>query len=189
VIKYRDLNDHEIIYLIVEGDEDAFALMVEKYKPLIYRIIYHFRLSYMLDDIYQESVITLHKSVFAYDASFNKTFTRFLELNLSRMMMSQIQRLRRHSETLFLNEKPLAQRFHAQCEHSPYFDLYMGDIKKALTSIEYKAFLRRDIQLRSIEKIAQELDCGVHSVYNALHRARLKVKQLFPDELDKDLAI
>jgi RNA polymerase sigma factor (sigma-70 family) len=188
-MKYRDLNDHEIIYLIVEGDEDAFTLMVEKYKPLIHRIIYHFRLGYIFDDVYQESVMTLHKSVFSYDPSFNKTFTRYLELNLTRLMVTQIHKLKRHSEAIYLHEKPLAYRFHAISQNSPYYEIYLADIRKALTKLEYESFILREMKRMTIKSIAKQLDCGVHQVYNALHRARLKIKRIFPEELDKDPSI
>lgn len=188
-MKYKDLNDHEIIYLIIEGDEDAFKLMVEKYEPLIYRIIYHFRLSYILEDMYQESMMTLHKSIFSYDASFNKTFTRYLELNLSRVMMTQIDKLKKNAEAIFLHEKPLAYRFHAVAQNSPYYDIYLEEMRKALSKVEYEAFVLRELKRASVEVISQRLDCSVTQVYNALHRARLKIKQLFPDELDKDPSI
>jgi len=188
-VKYRDLNDHEIIYLIIEGDEDAFKLMVEKYEPLIYRIIYHFRLGYIKEDMYQESVMTLHKSVFSYDASFNKTFTRYLELNLTRVMITQIYKLKKHSEAIFLHEKPLAYRFHAMSQNSPFYHLYLEEIKKGLSEIEYETFILREMKRMSVEAISEQLSCTVTQIYNALHRARLKIKQLFPEELDKDPSI
>jgi RNA polymerase sigma factor (sigma-70 family) len=175
------LNDHEIIYLIVEGDEDAFTLMVNKYHPLIFALIRKFRLSYMYDDIYQDAVMTLHKSVFAYDPSFNKTFTRFLELNLKRMMMTTIDRLKRQSETLYLYEEPISYRFHAARSETPYHKLYLDHIKDNLTETEYDAFVSRVLKQESITDICERLKLNEKTVYNAIYRARLKIKELFPD--------
>ena len=38
-MKYKNVNDYEVIYMIRENDEDAERLMYEKYRPLLYKYV------------------------------------------------------------------------------------------------------------------------------------------------------
>ena len=33
-MKYKDINDYEVLYMISEGDEVAYNMMYDKYHPL-----------------------------------------------------------------------------------------------------------------------------------------------------------
>ena len=60
-------NDFELISLIREGNQDALEIMFEKYKPLLYKTIHKFNLMYDVEDMYQEGLLMLYKSIRFYD--------------------------------------------------------------------------------------------------------------------------
>ena len=66
-MKYENVNDYEVIYMIRENDEDAEKLMYEKYSPLLYKYVNKFyslvsnRISY--EDLVQETRIALNNSI------------------------------------------------------------------------------------------------------------------------------
>ncbi|MFW5892799.1 MAG: helix-turn-helix domain-containing protein, partial [Bacillota bacterium] len=69
----RPQNDYEIIAKVKEGDEEALEYLVENYSDFIARMIHDYRLHYMFEDLHQEGLILLYKSVLAFDPVFNKT--------------------------------------------------------------------------------------------------------------------
>ena len=36
---YRDMNDYEILYMVCDERENNFDILLQKYKPLIYKIV------------------------------------------------------------------------------------------------------------------------------------------------------
>ena len=41
-MKYKNVNDYEVIYMIRENDENAEKLMYDKYSPLLYKYVNKF---------------------------------------------------------------------------------------------------------------------------------------------------
>ena len=60
-MNFRDYNDFEIINLVKQGDEEAFKLMVDKYRFLVAKKIKNFNLMTDFDDCFQEALMLLHK--------------------------------------------------------------------------------------------------------------------------------
>lgn len=179
---YDHLNDYEIIHLIVEGHEQAFSFMVIKYHPLIAKKIRTFHLSYMYEDIYQDSLMVLHRSIYAYDPSFKKTFMRFFEMNLVRSFITVIDRKKRKEKALELNEDSLLEGFHSAPMQGPYYEIYLTKIRGFLTEFEYFVFYERTIKNLSVEKIALKLSTDAKSIYNAIDRAKRKINDCFKAE-------
>lgn len=176
---HRYQNDYEIIYLIREGDDNAFQFMVSKYHPLIAKTIRKFHLAYMYEDIYQDSLMCLHKSIFAYDPAYTKTFTRYFEMNLTRMFITTIERLKRKTWAHELQEDSLLYNCHSNAMKSPYFDLYVEEIRSCLTPQEFEIFCLRELTHASIQFICEKFDRTEKSIYNTLYRAKRKIKALY----------
>jgi len=179
---YDHLNDYEIIHLIVEGNDQAFSFMVTKYHPLIAKKIRTFHLYYMYEDVYQDALMVLHRSIYAYDPEFRKTFMRFFEMNLVRMFISVIDRKKRKEKALELHESSLKYHFQSAPLEGPYFKIYLTKIKSLLTEFEYQAFYERVIVNRSIEAISLKLNVDAKRVYNAIDRAKRKINECFKAE-------
>ena len=182
MINYQPYNDYEIIALAQENDEDAFAFMVEKYSRFISKKIYKFNLAYAYDDLYQEGLIILYRSVMMFDASFNKTFTRFFEMNLERFYISYIKTLkgRTHKKVMHYNE--IKENNHCIRENSSYYYAQLGELKKVLTELEYRVYILREVKNFTVKAIAEELAIVDKAVYNSYHRAKLKIKHYFKEE-------
>ncbi len=177
----RRHNDYEIIDRIQEGDEDALALLLHQYRHFMAKKIHKFNLAYDFDNLFQECLIILHRSAMRFDASFNKTFTRFLEMNIERYFISHIATLKRRKETTMHYLNDIAERNHCLREASAYYSLHVAEIEKVLTPFEYRVYTLRELKNYGIDAIVEKESADIKSVYNALHRAKAKIKAYFSD--------
>jgi RNA polymerase sporulation-specific sigma factor len=177
------MNDYELLYLISERNEDALALMIEKYQPLIASKCFHFKIRPSeRDDFIQEGNLMLLHAMKIFDPTYQKTFTRFFELILTRKFMNLMTPARKQliyfSEDLFETMR---------VEESVTWLLkeeHLIIAKEALTAFEYEIFVEHYQQAQSIAQIAQAQSVSVKKVYNTLYQIKNKLK-LRPDFLDK----
>ncbi|MFW5894508.1 MAG: sigma-70 family RNA polymerase sigma factor [Bacillota bacterium] len=175
----RPQNDYEIIAKVKEGDEEALEHLVENYRDFIAKMIHTYRLHYMFDDLHQEGVILLYKSVLAFDAAFNKTFTRYFEMNFKRHMRGHINRIRRRREITKMNRNYIAETNHCVHENSAYYSVHLDEIKALLTPFEYSVYTNRILKQTPTPDVATQAGCDEKSVYNAVHRAKRKIRAYF----------
>ncbi|MDD4069287.1 MAG: hypothetical protein PHF05_02445 [Candidatus Izemoplasmatales bacterium] len=173
---FRNYNDFEIINLIKEGDEEAFGFMVEKYQYLIAKKIKIFNLTKDYDDCFQESLMVLHRSVMKYDELYQKTFTRFFELNLTNFLITYKNKKIKYFS--FVTEKlPLICDFSVRETNEIYYrDQDFLNVINYLSSFEKTIFQAKILEKRSIKECADFLSCEEKQVYNALDRIRKKIK-------------
>jgi len=174
-------NDYEIIDLIKQGNEDALKLMVNKYERFIAKKIHKFNLAYHFDDLKQECIIILYRSVMMFDEGYNKTFTRFFEMNIERHMMSTINKFKRQSELKYFYEDSIAENVHALHEPSVYYQLHVDEIEKILTPFEFKVYTLRELKNQTISLLVKQCNESEKSIYNALYRAKAKIHAYFKD--------
>jgi len=173
---FRNYNDFEIINLIKQGDDEAFELMVTKYKYLIAKKIKQFNLVYDYDDCFQESLILLHKSVIKFDESFGKTFTRFFEFNLINYLISY--KKKKNNYFSFVYEKlPIYQHNSiAEPRRHDFLDQEVYDALENLSSFEKEVFQRKIIEKRTVREAAKIIQSNEKRIYNALDRIKNKIK-------------
>ena len=172
-------NDYEIIFLIREGNEEALQLMFDKYKPLIYKKISKFNLSYAFDDMYQEALMVLDKSIRCFDDQYNKSFTRYFEQNLERKYISIVSMQVRRSQIFKGNEQYIYENNQAVESNSVYYELMLDEISKVLTKKENLVYTLRELKNYSIAYIKQEYQLSDKVIYNSLHRAKAKIASHF----------
>ena len=90
------MNDYEILYMISEGEEINFEILVNKYKPLIYNVVKEYlklfkKFGYDLDDLMQLGYITLYKTSRKYDAYNQSMFYTYFKKALENMIISHIR--------------------------------------------------------------------------------------------------
>ena len=78
-MKYQNLDDNEILYLISENDEEAYNYMYCKYKPLISKfatvILKNFKyLNLEYDDLIQEGMYGLSLAIKRFDNTSDNIF-------------------------------------------------------------------------------------------------------------------
>ncbi len=172
-------NDFEVLYQIREGNEEALQLMFKKYQSLISKKIYKFNLVYEYEDIFQEGLMMLYKSILAYDDKYEKTFTRYFEMNFERKLMTIVTKKRRRSEIFSANELYIFEHNHNNGENSVYFELYKKEIEKVLTKEEYLVYTLRELKNYSINYISGQTSLKNKQIYNILHRSKSKIRAHF----------
>lgn len=177
------MNDYELLYLIGERNEDALALMIEKYQPLIASKCYHFKIRPSeRDDFIQEGNLMLLHAMKIFDPSYQKTFTRFFELILTRKFMNLMTPLRK--QLIYFSEELFETMRVEESVTWLLKDEHLSIAKETLTAFEYEIFVEHYKQAHSITDIAQAQLVSVKKVYNTLYQIKNKLK-LRPDFLDK----
>lgn len=173
---FRKYNDYEIIAMIQEGNEEALSLMADKYRLFIAKKIGKFNLGYEFDDAYQEGLIILYKSVKKFEPGFNKSFTRYFELNLENRFISIIRGKMRYGK--FLSEKlPMLFEYEIhEPSHSYFSKTDFDDFFLRLSHFEKTVFQLKFIEEYTHSQIAENLNCHPKKVYNAIDRIRTKLK-------------
>jgi len=175
-LDFRKYNDNEIISLIQEGNEEALNLMEEKYKLFIAKKISKFNLGYEYDDSYQEGLIVLVRSIQRFKPIYNKSFTRYFEMNLENRFISIVRSRRRYFK--FLSEKsPMLVEHEIHEQPKLYFSKQdFDDFVLLLSSFEKAVFEQKFFNELGIEETANLLNCDTKKVYNAIDRIRAKLK-------------
>jgi RNA polymerase sporulation-specific sigma factor len=178
------MNDYELLYLIGERNDDALALMVQKYQPLILSKLYHFKIRQSeRDDYIQEGTMMLMHAIKVFDPKFQKTFTRFFELILTRKFMSLMTPA--HKQMIYLSEELMD---HLKVEEETRWRLFPRHIaiaKGVLNALEFDVFLQHYQQGLSIERIASHHQQSVKKIYNTLYQIKTKLRHS-TDFLDND---
>ncbi len=173
---FRDYNDYEIINLIKQGNEEALALMMEKYKFLIAKKIGKFNLTKEYDDCFQEGLLVMYKSILRFDESFNKSFTRYFEKNLENHYISIIRKNRNYGKFLS-NKLPVLFEYVVDDSRRDYFsEADIIDAVSQLSELEKHIFEVRYLQNKSPSETADIIGCDIKKVYNAMDRIRHKLK-------------
>ncbi len=175
-MNFRDYNDFEIIDLVKQGNDEAFNFMVTKYQYLIAKKIKSFNLTYEYEDCFQETLMLLHKSLMRFDENYNKTFTRYFELNLNNFLITYKGKKQRHQN--FISEKlPLLYDFRVkEHERNYYLDNEIYSALSSLSDFEKQVYQAKIIEDRNIKECAVYLNCEEKQVYNAIARIRNKIK-------------
>lgn len=201
--KYNNLTDEQIISQIKEnGDEQALAYILEKYKDLVHsKIGKYFIIGAEKEDIIQEGMIGLYKAVKNFDLEKQNTFKTFANICVERQLITAIKSSNRQKHmplnsylslnmSAYENEEDsteLIETFKNNVVEDPldtitkkeYYEEIQKVIHKNLSDFEEKV-LDRFIQGESYEVIAKKLDTPVKSVDNAIQRIRKKaIKNLF----------
>ena len=188
-------NDYELLYLIYEGDEEALGIIFKKYDPLIKKKLYDFKIKNSLyDDFYQEGLIVLYVAVKTYNPSFNKTFTKYFELLLSRRIMTLLRDMKKEHEKVVVIESDVLKDSSESFNYSDKMlsdnanhDILLKDNNipsSMLTLAERDVLAMRYFKGKSSKEIADELNIDVKKVYNALYQAKKKIRTFVIDKMD-----
>lgn len=176
------MNDYELLYLIGERNDDALALMIQKYQPLILSKLFHFKIRQSeRDDYLQEGNMMLLHAIRIYNPAFAKTFTRFFELILTRKFISLMTPV--HKQMIYFSE-PLMEQFKVEEDvRLRLFPRHLTIAQQTLSAFEYQVFVRHYQEGKSIEDIATEHQHTAKKIYNTIYQIKLKLRQR-PDFLD-----
>ncbi|WP_162146978.1 sigma factor [Acholeplasma granularum] len=162
-------NDYELIYLYrTSRSDDALALIIQKYRPLIFKNIHKFYIKQKdHDDFYQESILVLLECINNFDESRNKTFTKYFELVLFRRFIQ----LKNKTPKYILFEKPelFEGSFTEEIIIIKEDNIYLAPFEKEVYHRYFK-------QHQTIDYIAESLNKSNKSIKNAIYRIKVKIK-------------
>lgn len=200
--KYGNLTDEQIISHIKEGDDQALSFLLEKYKDLVNsKVGKYFIIGAEKEDIIQEGMIGLYKSIKNFDSCKQNTFKTFANICVERQLITAIKSSNRQKHiplnsylslntAAYDNDEDGAQMietFDSKTIEDPldtimkkeYFEEIQDTMHKSLSKFEEKV-LERYVQGESYEIIAKKLDTPIKSVDNAIQRIRKKaIKNMF----------
>ncbi|MCI8444258.1 MAG: RNA polymerase sporulation sigma factor SigH [Clostridia bacterium] len=201
--KYSELTDEQIISQIKQGDEEALAYLLEKYKELVnVKVSKYFMIGAEKEDIVQEGMIGLFKAIKNFDVDKQNTFKSFANICIERQLITAIKSSNRQKHMplnsyLSLNiaaydnsdedSVELIDTFDSKTIEDPletimkkeYYTEVENIVNKNLSKFE-KQVLEQFLKGESYLTIAQRLDSPVKSVDNAIQRIRKKaIKNMF----------
>ena len=130
------MNDYEILYMVSDHSEENFDLLLQKYRPLIYKIVkdyvkYFKKFGYELEDLMQLGYITLYKTSRKYNDDHSMFYTYFKQA-LTNAIVNSI-RVNSTNKKEVLN-KALSYDTLVPNTNVSYLDLLPG--KKSTNNIE-----------------------------------------------------
>lgn len=172
----------------MENNVDVEQLL-ENYKPLVISISRRYYLvGAELDDIIQEGMIGLYKSIISYNKDKNNNFLNYASLCIKRQILSAIKKNQSFKNSFFqelLNEDDFYTHEVPSADGNPEnkliikedFSNLKQEILTKLTNYE-KDILKEYLNGKSYEEIAIKLSVNKKSVDNALSRIRRKLSYL-----------
>lgn len=98
-MKRKYINDYELIYLVVQGDDVALEELIEKYKGLMYKTLNAYRDilkdKFDVKELYQITLISLYHAILTYNDNMECSFTTYLKIILDRDILAYIRVLNR----------------------------------------------------------------------------------------------
>ncbi|HKM29565.1 MAG TPA: hypothetical protein VJZ51_02260 [Bacilli bacterium] len=166
-------NDFELLYLIYEKQDEALEIMFKKYEPLIKARVRDFNIkSKNFDDFFQEGLIMLKIAIETYDTYERKSFNKYFDLILQRKIREILARESKYFYNVTIQENMdylLAE------EKEPLFKIE-ENWKTDLTNLEKIVFEMMYESKKDIAQIAAEIICDERKIYNAIYRAKKKMR-------------
>ncbi len=137
------MNYYEILYMVCDGNNVDFNLLLNKYKPLIYKIVKDYvklfkKFGYELDDLMQIGYITLYKSATLYNNLEQSMFYTYFKRALIQNIISNIKNNTTNKKQVLNN----ALSYDNEINNSKirYIDLFSADVHKKDISKELIIF-------------------------------------------------
>ncbi len=197
-IEYEKMTDEQLLKLIRREDKMALNRLIDRYKDAVEIKVTKFYISGAeKDDIMQEGLIGLYKSIRDFDLNKQNSFKTFANLCIERQIITAIKGSNRQkhmplnsyvslNNTSYENdngemENQLIDVLDSNTVEDPLETItkneYMKDVENSinqnLSSFE-KQVLTKLVQGQSYNEIAESLNSPVKSVDNAIQRIRKK---------------
>lgn len=99
-MRYKGVNDYELLYLVGENNEEVYNSIYAKYKPLIHRMAKTLCENYKsalveYDDLFQEGMYGLNNAIKSFNGKSGSLFYTLAKLCISREMNGYITKMLR----------------------------------------------------------------------------------------------
>jgi RNA polymerase sigma-70 factor (ECF subfamily) len=183
----ENLSDHELIEATKQGDEAAFAEIVNRYRNPITNFLYRFLNDYEeAVDLAQETFVRVYFAIERYHTDY--AFSTYIYRIASNLAISEIRKRKRRKllslTGLFQTEDEQETEFQPTDEKTLQDEDLIEDernrmIARAIAALpdKYRApIILREIEDKSYEEIAQILDLGLGTTKSRISRARNLLK-------------
>ncbi|MCD9184830.1 MAG: sigma-70 family RNA polymerase sigma factor [Pyrinomonadaceae bacterium] len=187
-VSFKDFSDHALIKATKEGNEEAFAQIVARYRNPITNYLYRFLNDYEeAVDLAQETFVRVYYALERYHTEY--AFSTYIYRIATNLAISEIRKRKRRRlfslTGLFQSEEENETEFQPTDEKSlPDEDLIEDEksrvIAKAIATLpdKYRApIVLREVEGKSYEEIAQILQLGLGTTKSRISRARGLLKE------------
>lgn len=99
-MRYKGVNDYELLYLVGENNEEVYNSIYAKYKPLIHRMAKTLCEKYKsvlveYDDLFQEGMYGLNNAIKSFNGKSGSLFYTLAKLCISREMNGYVAKMLR----------------------------------------------------------------------------------------------
>lgn len=195
---YVSLEDEQLISLIHEGDNDALAYLIQKYRSFVRaKARAYFLIGADREDIIQEGMIGLYNAVQYFRPERLVSFRAFADLCVTRQMITAIKAATRQKHTPLNTYISLDKPMYAEEPNRTLLDVLSSvsdsdpaerlineektrEIEKKLASLLSnleKEVLALYLEGCSYREISKQLNRKERSIDNALQRVKKKLEQ------------
>lgn len=204
-MNYDDMLDEEIVLSARDGNKDALEYIINKYKNFVRaKARSYFLIGADREDIVQEGMIGLYKSVRDFRNDKLSSFRAFAELCITRQIITAIKTATRQKHIPLNSYVSLNKPIYDEESDRTLLDILTAakitdpeelminreellsiekKIEEILSSLEQEVLMSY-LQGKSYQEIACDLDRHVKSIDNALQRVKRKLEKYleFKDE-------
>ena len=197
LIRYQEMADEDVVSLAQQGDGDALVFLLNKYKNFVRsKARSYFLIGADHEDIVQEGMIGLYKSIRDFQPSKLASFRSFAELCVKRQIITAIKAATRQKHVPLNSYVSLNKPLYDEESDRTLLDVIEGrvtnpedlyiskeDLKgihaqmdQLLSDLE-KQVLEAFMDGKSYQEIADNLGRHVKSIDNALQRVKRKLEK------------
>lgn len=200
-MKYRDINDNQLINMLHEASEDAKDILFHKYQYIIEIEIKKYAnmarsLGYDIHDLYQDALVGFSDAINSYRDDKHAALPSFITLCVDRKLQVSIKKAGRMKNKLLNDSLSLEHVYESYA--SPLMDLLsdnnendplenilkeeklqelLDSIKEALSDNEYEVYSLMINGLK-YDEIATLLNKNLKQVDNTIQRVKNKIKKI-----------
>jgi RNA polymerase sigma-70 factor (ECF subfamily) len=184
----EDLSDHALIEATKQGDESAYAEIVQRYRNPIVNYLYRFLNDYEeAIDLAQETFVRVYFAIDRYHTGY--AFSTYIYRIATNLAISELRRRKRRRllslTGLFQSEADDITEFQPKDERQLQDDDLVEDeqnrvIARAIAALPEKyrvPIILRDVEGRSYEEIAEIMELGLGTTKSRISRGRGLLKE------------
>ena len=179
----QHLGDEQLVVLVLQGQSEAFAILVERYQKQIFALAYRLGGDYdEARDMAQEAFLRAWRSLSSYKGQ--SRFSTWLYRVTSNVCLDELRR-RRRGETESMQALEENGFEPVDPAETPEMALDRAELRRDLAeaisqlgSEQRAALILRDVQGLPYEEIAQILDLNLNTVKSRISRARSALREI-----------
>lgn len=191
-MKEQSVNKNEevnkLIELVALGDSDSFTKLVERYNPLLKKLLIAYTTEEMskedVEDLSQEELIAFYRAIINFDKEQTDVeFGLYAKICITNSMISYKRAAAKKSNESLIGDEEMNSITDPEGEVSKFFEMRESEkelgkqIEKTLSAYENEVWSYY-VNGYSSKEIATKLNSNEKSIDNAIFRIRKKLKTL-----------